>query len=80
MKTNNGRMILLSKNVQCVIVKNWTKTEEARGLISNLTLIKILFLSDLPLIKAFLKKYFMNSIVNKLLLAGGEFIQEMHLK
>ena len=49
-------------------------------MISNLTLIKILFLSDLPLIKVFLKKYYVNSIVNKLLLAGDEFMQEMHLK
>ena len=43
------------------------KEQEARGLISNLTGVKIPFPSDITLIKAFLKKYKTNVTVDKVL-------------
>ena len=45
------------------------KEQETRGLLSNLTGIKLLILSD-----------YINEIINKLLLAGDKFMSEMHLK
>ena len=56
------------------------KEQEARGLLSKLTGVKIPVLNDLPLINILLWKYKINAIVNKFLLAGDKFIPEMHLK
>ena len=51
-KTENGRMILLSKCLVCNSKKlKFLKEQEARGLSSNLTGVKIPALRDLPLLK-----------------------------
>ena len=50
-KTKNGRIMLLS-NVHCVTVKEFCKEQDARGLKSNLTGIKLLAVNDLPLLNA----------------------------
>ena len=80
-KTKNGRITLSSKFSVCKSKKpKFLKEQEARRLLSNLTGAKIPVLSDLHITKAFLKKYKMNAIVNKLLLAGAKFMPETHLK
>ena len=56
------------------------KEQKTRGLLSNLTGIKVPILSDLPLLNTLFLKYKMNTIVNKLLLAGDKFMLEMHLR
>ena len=56
------------------------KEQEARGLLSKLTGVKIPVLNDLPLTNILFWKYKINAIVNKFLLAGDKFIPEMHLK
>ena len=50
-KTKNRRIMLLS-NVHYVTVKEFCKEQDARGLKSNLTGIKLLAVSDLPLLNA----------------------------
>ena len=49
-RTKNGRIMLLSKFTVCES-KNlkFIKEQEARGLLSNLTGVKMLILSDLPI-------------------------------
>ena len=57
LKTKNGRIIILSKCAMCNSKKmRLSKEQEARGLISNLTGVKVLFLSDLPIPNAFFFK------------------------
>ena len=56
------------------------KEQEARGLLSKLTGVKIPVLNDLPLINILFWKYKINAIVDKFLLAGDKFMPEMHLK
>ena len=56
------------------------KQQEAGGLLSNLTGVKVPILNDLPLLNTLFQKYKMNAIVNKLLLAEDKFISETHLK
>ena len=73
--------MLLSKCVVCNSKKSkFVKEQEAKGLLSNLMRIKVVILSDLPIINTLFQKYKMNETVNKLLLAGDKFMPEMHLK
>ena len=62
------------QNVQCVIVKN-----DATGLSSNLTGMKIPFLTDLPLLNAIMLSFKSIKCNNKLLLAWDKFMPGMHL-
>ena len=51
-RTKNGRIMLLSKCSVCNSKKSkFLKEQEARGLFSNLSGLKIPFLSELPLLK-----------------------------
>ena len=51
-KTKNGRIILLSKLAVCNSKKSkFVKEQQARGLLSKLTGVKIPTLNDLPLMK-----------------------------
>ena len=55
-RTQNERIMLLSKFLVCNSKKSiFLKEKEARGLLSNLTRVKIPILSDLPLINTVLK-------------------------
>ena len=73
--------MLLSKCVVCNSKKSkFVKEQEAKGLLNNLMRIKVVILSDLPIINTLFQKYKMNETVNKLLLAGDKFMPEMHLK
>ena len=45
-----------------------------------MTGVKVPTVSDLPIANIFFKKYKMNEIVNRLLLARDKFMPEMHLK
>ena len=73
--------MLLSKCAVCDSKKSkFLKEQEAKGLLSNLTGVKIPLLSDLPILKEIFQKYNMNSIVNKLLLERDKFMPEMHLE
>ena len=55
-RTKNWRIIVLSKCSVCNSKKlNFLKEQEATGLKSNLSGVKIPILSDLPLLKTFLK-------------------------
>ena len=54
-RTKKGRMMLLSKYSMCNSKKSkFLKTQEAKGLLSNLTVVKIPILSNLPLANIFL--------------------------
>ena len=80
-KTKNGRIMLLSKFSVCNSKKpKYVKEQEAKGLLNNLTGVKIPILSDLPEANILFYKYKINAIVNKLLLAGDKFMPEMHLR
>ena len=51
-KTKNGRIMLLSKCAVCDSKKsNFIKKQEARGLLSKLTGVKVPILSNLPIAK-----------------------------
>ena len=79
-RTQNGRVMILSKCAVCDSKKlKFIKEQKARRLLSKLTGIKVLILSDLPLENAFFN-YKMDAIVNKILLAGDKFMPEMYLK
>ena len=79
--TKNGRIKLLSKCSVCSSEKSkFRKEQGAKSILSNLLEVKVPILSDIPLQNTFFKKYKMNALVNKLLLAGDKFIPEMHLK
>ena len=54
-KTKKGRIMLLSKCVVGNSKKSKFRGVKSRGVINNLTEVKIPILSDLPLIKAFFK-------------------------
>ena len=56
------------------------KEQEARGLLSNLLGITLSILSDIPIVNKIFKKYKMNAIINKILLAGNKFMPELHLR
>ena len=55
------------------------KKQEDRELLVKLTGTKVPFLSDLPITNIFFKRYKMNAMVNKLLLAGDRFMPGIHL-
>ena len=79
-RTKNGKIMLFSKYALCNSKKlTFFKEQEAKGLLSNLTGVKILFLSDLPILRNYFKTYIMNAIVDKLLLAGDKSMPQMHL-
>ena len=79
-KTKNERIILWSKCAVCDRTKQkLIKQQEARGLLGKLTGTKVPFLSDLPIANIFFKRYKMNVIVNKLLLAGDRLMPGIHL-
>ena len=74
-KIKNERMVLLSKCVLCDSKKSeFTKEQEARGLLRKLTGIKLPILSDLEIANILFSNYKMIAIVNKLLLAGEKCI------
>ena len=79
-KTRNEKMMLLLKCAVCDSKKSkLIKQQEASELLSSLG-IKTL-LNKIPLLGSLLfQEYKMNEIVNKFLLAGDEFILEMHLR
>ena len=79
-KTKNRRAMLLSTFSACNSKKSkFLKAQEAKGLLSKLTEMKLPILSDLPILNVFLK-YKRNAIINKFLLAEDRFMPEMHLK
>ena len=68
-KTKNRKIMLISKCLVCNSKNSkFIKEQEAKGL-----------LSDLPILNSLFQKYQMKAIVNKLLLAGDNFMPEMHL-
>ena len=72
-KIKNGKIMLLSNCAVCDSKKSrFIKEQEARGLLSKLTGIRVPILSDLPIGN-------MNKIVKKILLSGDKFMPEMHL-
>ena len=74
-------MMLLSKCAVCISKKSkFIKEQEAKGLLSKLTRMKVLIFSDLPIANNLFLKYKMNEIVNKRLLAWDKFMPEMNLK
>ena len=80
-KNKNGRIMLLSKYAVCDSKKSkFIKKQEARGIISKLTGIKVLILNDLPIANILFYKYKTNAVVNKLLLAGDKFMPGIHLR
>ena len=60
--TKNRKIMLLSK---CAVRNSkkskFLKEQEARGLLSNLTVLKITFLGDLQILKDIFQKYKMNA-------------------
>ena len=73
--------MFLSKCAVCNIKKSkFIKEQEARGLLSKWTEVKIPILRDSSFLNTLFGKYKMNDIVDKLLLAGDKFIPEMHLR
>ena len=73
--------MLLSKCLVCNSKKQkFLKEKEARGLLNNLTRVKIPVVNDLPLFNAYSKSIKMNAIVKILPLAGNKFMSEMLLK
>ena len=56
------------------------KEQEVKWSLSNLRVIKVPILSDLPIIKTLFWNYKMNTAANKPLFAGDKFMPEMHLK
>ena len=80
LKAINGGTIILSKCAVCSTKKSrFIKKEEAKGLLSNLS-IKTL-LSKIPVLRDILfLLYKMNNIINKSILAGDQFMPEMHLR
>ena len=72
--------MILKKCAICGSKKSrFIKTQEAKGLLSNLALITPL--SKVPLLGNILfSLYKMNEIVHKFLLAGDKFMPKMHLK
>ena len=89
-KTNNGKTMMLSKCAVCGNKKSkFIKEQQAKGLLSNLgvktPLNKIPLLGDILfyLSAALLNTtplYKMNDIINNFLLAGDNFMSEMHLR
>ena len=80
-KTKNGSIMLLSKYSVCKSKKpKFPIEQDVRGLLNNFLGVKAPILSDIAVVNTLLYKYKMNSIVNKLLLAGDKFMPEMHLK
>ena len=76
----NERIMFLSKCSVCNSKKlKFLKEKETRGLLKNLTRVKIPILSDLPILNTLFWNYKMNAIVNNLSLTGDKFIPEMHL-
>ena len=79
----NGRITISSKCVACDTKKSrFIKKEEAKGLLSNLRIRKLL--SKIPVLRDILflaiLLYKMNCIMNKFLLAGDKFMPEIHLR
>ena len=69
-KIKNGKIMLLSNCAVCDSKKSrFIKEQEARGLLSKLTGIRVPILSDLPIGN-------MNKIVKKLLLSGENLCQK----
>ena len=56
------------------------KEQEARRLLSELTVIKVSILLDLPVANILFQRYKLNEIVNKLLLAKDKFMLVIHLR
>ena len=80
--TKNGRIMLLSK---CSVYNHnklkFLKGQEDKWSISKLTGVKVSILfNSLSILNVFLRKYKMNAIINKFLLAGDRFMSEMRLK
>ena len=71
-RTKNRRIILL---LNCVV---WNSKESK--FLKEQEEKKILILGDIPLVKTLFKKYKMNSIVDRFLLAGDKVMPEMHLR
>ena len=74
--TSNGRTMVLSKCAICGSKKSrFIENQEAKGLLSNLglrtSLIKVPILGDI-----LLRRYKMNEMLNKFLLAGNNFMPE----
>ena len=79
-RTQNNRLIIQSKCVDCRIKKSrFVKEQKAKGLLSNLGI-------KTPLKQNSIVKYFvlkcikMNEIIDKVLLAGDKFMPEIHLR
>ena len=73
--------MLLSKYAVCDNKKSkFIKEQEAEVLLSKLPGMTIPIINDLPIANIFFKKYKINTIVKKLLLARDKFMPEMHLR
>ena len=78
-KTTNGKAIILSTSAICGSKKSkFIKEQEAKGLLSNLSLRTSL--KKIPVLGDILIKYKMNNTINKLFLAGDKFMPEIHLR
>ena len=74
--TRNGKAMIILKSPICGSEKSrFIKNQEAKGLLSNLvlrtSLIKVPILGDI-----LLRRYKMNEMLNKFLLAGNKFMPE----
>ena len=80
LKAINGGTIILSKCAVCSTKKSrFIKKKEAKGLLSNLSIRTLL--SKIPVLRDILfLLYKMNDIINKSILAGDQFMPEMHLR
>ena len=80
-KAINGGTIILSKCAVCNIKKaRFIKKQEAKGLLSNLGIRTLLSKTAILRDVFLLQLYKMNDKINKFLLAGDNFMPEMHLK
>ena len=80
-KSKNRIIMLLSKYAVCDNKKSkFIKEQEAEVLLSKLPGMTIPIINDLPIANIFFKKYKINTIVKKLLLARDKFMPEMHLR
>ena len=78
-RTKNGRMFLSKCSVCDSKKSKFLKGHKARGLLSSLGIRTPL--SQIHLLgPLFLKKYKMNEMINKYLLAGDKFMPGMHLR
>ena len=79
-RTKNNRLVIQSKcSISWIKKSRFVKEQEAKGLLSILG--TKTSLSKIPLLNVLLwMRIKMNEIINKFLLAGDEFMSEMHLK